>query len=44
MTNNISFRRLSEADLSLLMEWRVTEDVTRYMYTDPVLDKPKQEA
>ncbi|KOS60720.1 UDP-4-amino-4,6-dideoxy-N-acetyl-beta-L-altrosamine N-acetyltransferase [Lysinibacillus sp. FJAT-14222] len=30
----ISFRKLEERDLELVLEWRTSEHVTQYMYTD----------
>ena len=39
----MAFRRVERADLSKLMKWRVSEEVTKYMYTDPGLDLKKQE-
>lgn len=34
---NIVLRKLTEADLEKVMNWRMDPDITRYMYTDPVL-------
>ena len=34
---NFAIRKLEEADLRTVMNWRMSESVTRYMNTDPVL-------
>jgi len=39
----LSFRKISKKDLTKVMKWRMSEEVTKYMYTDPVLDINKQE-
>lgn len=39
----ITFRAITKLDLAKLMEWRVSEEVTKYLYTDPVLDMEMQE-
>ena len=33
----ITTRKITEADLPLIMEWRMRPDITKYMNTDPVL-------
>ncbi|MBR1391537.1 MAG: UDP-4-amino-4,6-dideoxy-N-acetyl-beta-L-altrosamine N-acetyltransferase [Lachnospiraceae bacterium] len=38
----ISLRRLQKKDLSLVMKWRQSAEVTKYMYTDPVLTMDTQ--
>lgn len=30
----LSFKKLEESDLELVLEWRTSDHVTRYMYTD----------
>lgn len=30
-------RKIQLKDLALIMEWRMSEEVTKYMYTDPIL-------
>lgn len=35
-------RKVKEEDLQMIMEWRMKPEVTKYMYTDPVLDLEKQ--
>ncbi|SFC22558.1 UDP-4-amino-4,6-dideoxy-N-acetyl-beta-L-altrosamine N-acetyltransferase [Clostridium uliginosum] len=38
----ISFERITIQDLPQIMEWRMKEEVTKYMYTDPKLTLEKQ--
>lgn len=33
----ILFRHIKEDDLSIILSWRMSPEVTKYMYTDPVL-------
>ncbi|HIW34699.1 MAG TPA: GNAT family N-acetyltransferase [Candidatus Paenibacillus intestinavium] len=30
----LTFRKITEDDLELILEWRTSEHVTKYMYTD----------
>ena len=39
---NIKLLRVKEKDLQILMEWRMRPDITKYMFTDPVLSMEKQ--
>lgn len=38
----ISFKKMDESDLELVLEWRTSEHVTQYMYTDIEKDIEKQ--
>ena len=38
----IVLRRIQEKDLELLMNWRMRPDITKYMFTDPVLTMDDQ--
>ena len=38
----ISFRKIRDADLKRVLDWRTSEDVTRYMFTDVKYDLEKQ--
>lgn len=38
----LKLKKLEEKDLEKVMNWRMKEEVTKYMYTDPVLDIEKQ--
>ncbi|OCS89632.1 UDP-4-amino-4,6-dideoxy-N-acetyl-beta-L-altrosamine N-acetyltransferase [Caryophanon latum] len=33
----VNLRRITEQDLNMIMEWRMSPEVTKYMYTDPIL-------
>ena len=39
---NIALRKIQEKDLELLMNWRMRPDITKYMFTDPVLTMDSQ--
>lgn len=39
---SLRLRKIQKIDLQKIMEWRMLPEVTRYMYTDPVLDLEKQ--
>ncbi|NFG60635.1 UDP-4-amino-4,6-dideoxy-N-acetyl-beta-L-altrosamine N-acetyltransferase [Clostridium sp. CMCC3677] len=39
---SLKLRRVNESDLKNIMKWRMLPEVTKYMYTDPVLDLEKQ--
>ena len=40
----LKLRKINESDLNLIMEWRMKPEVTRFMYTDPVLTIEHQKA
>ena len=40
----ICLREIYEEELELIMSWRTREDITKFMYTDPVLTIEKQRA
>lgn len=40
----IRLRKINENDLELIMQWRMKPEVTKYMYTDPVLTIEKQKS
>lgn len=35
--NNLQFRKIKESDLEILRRWRMLPEVTRYLFSDPVL-------
>ncbi len=39
---NVSLMRVQESDLQILMEWRMRPDITKYMFTNPVLTMETQ--
>lgn len=39
---NIKLNRIKENDLELLRRWRMQENVTKYMLTDPIVTKESQ--
>ena len=39
---SLTLRKITEEDLLKIMEWRMNPEVTKYMYTDPVLNLEKQ--
>lgn len=39
---NISLKKIDENDLDLLRKWRMQENVTKYMLTDPKITKESQ--
>ncbi|SHI21571.1 UDP-4-amino-4,6-dideoxy-N-acetyl-beta-L-altrosamine N-acetyltransferase [Clostridium intestinale] len=39
---SLALRKIKEEDLLKIMEWRMNPEVTKYMYTDPVLNLEKQ--
>ncbi len=39
---SIKLRRIQENDLEMIMKWRMSPEVTKYMYTDPHLDIKQQ--
>ena len=43
MDYKIVLRKIEKGDLEKIMIWRMSPEITRYSYTDPVLDKFKQE-
>ena len=38
----LKFRKIKEDDLEMIMKWRMSPEVTKYMYSDPILDLNKQ--
>jgi len=40
---NIVFRKIKDGDLEAIRNWRMLEEVTKYMYTDPELSQEDQE-
>lgn len=44
MDKKISFHLLERSDLPIIMKWRISAPVTKFMYTDPALDLEKQES
>lgn len=39
---DIELRKIGPDDLEILMQWRMKPEITKYMYTDPILDMEKQ--
>lgn len=39
---DVKLRKIKEEDLSMIMEWRMSPEVTKYMYTDPYLTSETQ--
>lgn len=39
---NISLKKIDENDLDLLRNWRMQENITKYMLTDPIITKESQ--
>ena len=39
---NIQLRKIEEKDLELLRQWRMKDNVTKYMLTDPIITKESQ--
>lgn len=39
---SVTLRKIKEEDLEMIMNWRMKPEVTKYMYTDPVLTLEKQ--
>lgn len=39
---SIELKRVTKDDLEILINWRMKPEITKYMYTDPVLDIEKQ--
>lgn len=39
---SLKLRKIQESDLQDIIKWRTNPEVTRYMYTDPVLDMDTQ--
>jgi len=39
---SIKLRKINANDLEMIMKWRMSPDVTKYMYSEPVLDMQKQ--
>lgn len=42
MKENISIRKINKTDLGKIMHWRMSADVTQYMFTDPYLTLEQQ--
>jgi len=42
MGSEIKFRLLCEADLEMLRKWRMKPEVTKYLYTNPILTSEDQ--
>lgn len=38
----LRLRKIKESDLENIIKWRMMPEVTKYMYTDPILDLEKQ--
>jgi hypothetical protein len=38
----VELRKISKEDLELIAHWRMSPEVTRYMYTDPIITKESQ--
>ena len=43
MDYEIVLRKIKKEDLEKIMVWRMSPEVTQYSYTDPILEKSKQE-
>jgi hypothetical protein len=39
---SVRLRRINIDDLEMIMKWRMSPEVTKYMYTDPILTMEKQ--
>ncbi|UNL84776.1 UDP-4-amino-4,6-dideoxy-N-acetyl-beta-L-altrosamine N-acetyltransferase [Priestia koreensis] len=39
----VKLRKIQEEDLEMIMDWRMSPEVTRYMYTDPILTIENQQ-
>lgn len=39
---SLRLRKVKESDLHMIMNWRMLPEVTKYMYTDPILNLDKQ--
>lgn len=39
---SLRLRKIKEQDLPMIIKWRTLPDVTKYMYTDPILNLDKQ--
>lgn len=39
---NVSLRKINEKDLEMIMNWRMSPEVSKYMYTDPELTLEEQ--
>ena len=42
--NNICLKKINNDDLELLRKWRMQENVSKYMLTDPIITKESQKA